>query len=170
MVIGFGIGPAELIVIGLWLVCLALPIWGIVDAARRPQSQWMKADQNQTMWVVLMAVGIFFCPLGVIAAIIYLAAIRPKPSGVSSYSAIWLPSSSSSAANTVTWPLFRSSCTRACSTAPEEMRQATRRQPAPRDAAKTPISTPSSNSAHRCGKRIVRPSSIWMARIGTPGG
>ena len=47
-----------------------------------------------------------------------VAAIRPNPSGVSSYSAILVPSSSSSAANTVTWPLLRSSTTRACSTAP----------------------------------------------------
>ena len=47
-----------------------------------------------------------------------VAAIRPKPSGVSSYSPIFVPSSSSSAANTVTWPLLRSSTTRASSLAP----------------------------------------------------
>ena len=37
-----------------------------------------------------------------------VAAIRPKPSGVSSYSPTLLPSSSSSAAKTVTWPFLRS--------------------------------------------------------------
>src|SRR4051812_3217979 len=47
-----------------------------------------------------------------------VAAIRPKPSGVSSYSPILAPSSSSSAAYTVTCPLLRSSSTRASSTAP----------------------------------------------------
>ena len=47
-----------------------------------------------------------------------VAAIRPKPSGVSSYSPTTLPSSSSSAANTVTCPVLRSSSTRACSCAP----------------------------------------------------
>ncbi len=47
-----------------------------------------------------------------------VAAIRPKPAGVSSYSASVLPSSSVSAAKTVTWPLLRSSCTRAVVCAP----------------------------------------------------
>ena len=47
-----------------------------------------------------------------------VAAIRPKPSGVSSNSRRVLPSSSTSWAMTVTWPVLRSSSTRACSWAP----------------------------------------------------
>ena len=47
-----------------------------------------------------------------------VAAIRPKPSGVSSYSPTTLFSSSTSCAITVTCPLLRSSSTRACSWAP----------------------------------------------------
>ena len=42
-----------------------------------------------------------------------VAAIRPKPSGVSSYSGPAVPSSSTSRAETVTWPVLRSSSTRA---------------------------------------------------------
>src|SRR5689334_14548011 len=50
-----------------------------------------------------------------------VAAIRPKPSGVSSYSPTFWPSSSSSAAYTVTWPLLRSSSTRASVWAPGDL-------------------------------------------------
>jgi len=56
-----------------------------------------------------------------------VAAIRPNPSGVLSYSARTLPSSSVSAANTVTWPVLRSSSTRACSVAPGVLWYAVRR-------------------------------------------
>ena len=42
-----------------------------------------------------------------------VAAIRPNPAGVSSYSGPAVPSSSTSRAHTVTWPLLRSSSTRA---------------------------------------------------------
>ena len=47
-----------------------------------------------------------------------VAAIRPKPSGVSSYSRPAAPSSAGSLAQTVTWPLPRSISTRAVGAAP----------------------------------------------------
>ena len=47
-----------------------------------------------------------------------VAAMRPKPSGVSSYSRMTLPSSSRSLAITTTWPVLRSTETRARSAAP----------------------------------------------------
>src|SRR4051794_20042267 len=47
-----------------------------------------------------------------------VAAIRPKPAGVSSYSESLLPSSSTSAARTVTCPVLRSRETRASGCAP----------------------------------------------------
>ncbi|CAH0327189.1 hypothetical protein SRABI128_05853 [Microbacterium sp. Bi128] len=47
-----------------------------------------------------------------------LAAMRPKPAGVSSNSPIGAPSSSISVAQMVTWPLLRSSSARAFSKAP----------------------------------------------------
>ena len=56
-----------------------------------------------------------------------VAAIRPKPSGVSSNSRSVLPSSSTSWAMTVTCPDLRSSSTRACSWAPGVLWYAVRR-------------------------------------------
>ena len=61
------------------LVFLAVPIWGIVDAAQRPDSQWQAAGQNKTTWIVLMAAGALFCGIvGFVLALVYLLSIRPK--------------------------------------------------------------------------------------------
>jgi hypothetical protein len=73
------LGPSEVVIIGLLLIPLGLvfPIWGIVDAAGRPDSAWARADQNKTLWIVLQAVGMLVC-FGWILAIVYLTVIRPK--------------------------------------------------------------------------------------------
>lgn len=62
------IGPAELIL----LLTVVLPIWGIIDAAIRPGSQWRQSNQSKVLWVVLQLF------LGIVGAIAYFAAIRPK--------------------------------------------------------------------------------------------
>jgi hypothetical protein len=54
-----------------------LPIWGIVDAAGRPDAVWARADQNKTLWIVIQAVGMLVC-FGWILALVYLTVIRPK--------------------------------------------------------------------------------------------
>jgi hypothetical protein len=59
------------------LATLAVTIWGIVDAASRPDWAWQRAGQNKVLWVVLQVVGIFVC-LGWILSIVYLASIRPQ--------------------------------------------------------------------------------------------
>ena len=61
------------------IAMLAVTIWGIVDAAQRPDYQWVAAGQNKTMWIVLMAVGALFCGIfGFVLALVYLLSIRPK--------------------------------------------------------------------------------------------
>jgi hypothetical protein len=73
------IGPSELVLIVVLLIPLGLvlPIWGIADAAGRPDSAWARADQNKTMWIVLQAVGMLVC-FGWILAVVYLTAVRPR--------------------------------------------------------------------------------------------
>jgi hypothetical protein len=65
------IGAGELIVL-LSPVIIGLPIWGIIDAALRPQIEWNQAAQNKVFWILLQVF------LGIFAAIAYFAAIRPK--------------------------------------------------------------------------------------------
>jgi hypothetical protein len=68
------LGAPELLIL---LVPLALTIWGIVDAASRPEWAWQRSGQSKVLWIVLQVVGMFVC-LGWILSIVYLAAIRPQ--------------------------------------------------------------------------------------------
>ncbi|MFA5892332.1 MAG: PLDc N-terminal domain-containing protein [Actinomycetota bacterium] len=73
MVLAVDVGPQELLVLVVALIAMgALPIWGIIDAAVRPESLWQGANQNKVVWIL---VQIF---LGVIGSIVYFSAIRPK--------------------------------------------------------------------------------------------
>jgi len=72
------IGPPEMLIILLLAILgLVFPIWGIADAAGRPDSAWARAEQNKTLWIVLQAVGMLVC-FGWILAAVYLLVIRPK--------------------------------------------------------------------------------------------
>ncbi|HEY8524050.1 MAG TPA: DUF2516 family protein [Acidimicrobiales bacterium] len=73
------VGAPELLVFLIGLVPLALTIWGIVDAASRPDWAWQRSGQNKVLWVALQVIGLFVC-LGWILSIVYLAAIRPQVS------------------------------------------------------------------------------------------
>jgi hypothetical protein len=67
-----GLGVPELLIILFILGGMVLPVWGIVDAAIRPDSVWAAAGQNKVVWVIIQ---IFLWTLG---AVIYFVAIRPK--------------------------------------------------------------------------------------------
>ena len=54
------------------LLGVFLPIWGILDAATRPDNAWIAADQSKMVWVV---VQLFLWTIGTIA---YLIVVRPK--------------------------------------------------------------------------------------------
>jgi hypothetical protein len=80
-----GFGPAEILIILFILGGMVLPVWGIVDAAIRPDPVWAATGQNKIVWVIIQ---IFLWTLG---AVIYFIAIRPKlvaavpPSGPEPY-------------------------------------------------------------------------------------
>ena len=65
-------GGTGLLILIVMFVLVVLPIWGIIDAADRPDSVWEAAKQSKVLWIVLQ---IF---LGGLGAVIYFAAIRPK--------------------------------------------------------------------------------------------
>lgn len=71
-------GPIEGLAALIGLAATAFVVWGIVDAATRPDAAWTVAGQNKVLWIVLQAGGLFFFGLGLIFAIVYFAAIRPK--------------------------------------------------------------------------------------------
>jgi hypothetical protein len=67
-----GLGAPELLIIFFLLGFIVLPIWGIVDAAVRPDALWAATGQSKILWIILQVV------LGTLGAVIYFAAIRPK--------------------------------------------------------------------------------------------
>ena len=72
------IGSSE---IGLLLLLMALGwglmVWGLADAAGRPQSAWTAAEENKTLWVALQAIALVV-PFGFVIPIVYLVSIRPR--------------------------------------------------------------------------------------------
>lgn len=69
-------GPDALVVL-LILVGIAVPLWAIVDAARRPTEAFYAARSNKTIWIVVIGVAWFF-GLGFFLAGFYLLFTRPK--------------------------------------------------------------------------------------------
>jgi quinol-cytochrome oxidoreductase complex cytochrome b subunit len=67
-----GLGAPELLILIFILSAMVLPIWGIIDAAVRPDAVWAATGQNKIVWVLVQIV------LSTLGAVIYFAAIRPK--------------------------------------------------------------------------------------------
>jgi uncharacterized protein YybS (DUF2232 family) len=72
------LGVPELLILAVGVVPYGVIIWGLVDAASRPEWAWQRAGQNKALWVVLQVVGLVFCLVGVILSIVYLATIRSQ--------------------------------------------------------------------------------------------
>ena len=73
------LGSAGALISALVIGSLVISIWGILDAANRPDYAWTAAGQNKVLWIALQAVGLVFTVLGgLVMGIVYLAAIRPK--------------------------------------------------------------------------------------------
>jgi uncharacterized membrane protein len=61
----------------LVLAGLGLIVWAIVDVARRPPG--VLSPRAKTAWIIGLVVGtLLFGFIGVIAAVVYLVAVRPR--------------------------------------------------------------------------------------------
>lgn len=49
---------------------LAVPLWGVADAARIPSDAWVKAGRSKRFWVTLQIVTLY------IGAVAYIAGVR----------------------------------------------------------------------------------------------
>lgn len=73
------IGPTEALLIVSGLILWIVPIWAIVDAARRPDDAFASRGQSRTTWIILLVVTALFCgPIGLFFSLYYLVAVRPK--------------------------------------------------------------------------------------------
>jgi hypothetical protein len=55
---------------------LALSLWSLLDAARRPQWAWALAGRRQVVWIAAIALGTFTVVGGVLLCTYYLARVR----------------------------------------------------------------------------------------------
>jgi hypothetical protein len=56
---------------------LALSLWALLDAARRPEWAFALACRSRTAWVAATGFGILFCGPGVVLSLWYLLKVRP---------------------------------------------------------------------------------------------
>jgi hypothetical protein len=56
----------------LFLALGILPIWGIIDAAKRSDLAWQEVGGSRVAWIVAMLL------LGFIAAALYFISVRPR--------------------------------------------------------------------------------------------
>lgn len=68
----------------IYIACLAVTIWALVDAAIRPTRAFVAAEkQTKQFWVIVLAVAAaaayirLFTFIGLIVALIYLLDVRP---------------------------------------------------------------------------------------------
>jgi len=63
----------------LWVIFAVVVIAAAIDAASRPTWAWERTNNNKTLWLLLLILGLLFCGIvGLVAAVIYFASIRPQ--------------------------------------------------------------------------------------------
>lgn len=67
-----------LILLGV-VVGIGIPLWAIIDAARRTDTSFQQIGSGKTRWIVILVVlSVFFNIGGVIASVVYLTTTRPR--------------------------------------------------------------------------------------------
>ena len=56
---------------------LAMSVWALLDAARRPQWAWALAERNQVAWMTAILAGVLLVCLGIAVSGWYLLKVRP---------------------------------------------------------------------------------------------
>lgn len=66
-----------IVLLVLSTIPVAISVWALLDAARRPAWVWSLAEKSQLGWLVAIVFGIFVLVLGVVVSIWYLLRVRP---------------------------------------------------------------------------------------------
>lgn len=65
----------------LVVVCalpLALTVWALLDAARRPEWAWALAGRRRVVWIAAILFGAMALVVGVVVSLVYLVRVRPE--------------------------------------------------------------------------------------------
>ena len=71
--------PILTTVIGIVVVSipLALSVWALLDAARRPEWAFALAGRSRVVWVAACGIGVLFNVIGLCVSAWYLVRVRP---------------------------------------------------------------------------------------------
>ena len=67
-----------IVVTAFFALPLALSLWALLDAARRPQWAWALAERRQVVWMAAILFGALLVPIGLAVSLWYLLRIRPE--------------------------------------------------------------------------------------------
>ena len=56
---------------------LALSLWALLDAAKRPEWAWALAGRRRVVWMAAIGFGVMTLLVGVAVATVYLVRVRP---------------------------------------------------------------------------------------------
>ncbi len=59
-------------------VPLALTVWALLDAARRPEWAWALAGRRRVVWLAAILFGAMVLILGLVVSAVYLVRVRPE--------------------------------------------------------------------------------------------
>jgi hypothetical protein len=73
------LGGLLLVGVAVLVASLAVTVWAIFDACRRPEAAWRRIGQSRLCWVgVLLAGWLVTGVAGLVLALLYLGAVRPR--------------------------------------------------------------------------------------------
>lgn len=67
-----------LAVVAAAIVPLFLTLVALTTAVSIPEPRWSAAGRNRSVWIAGLAVGIVLSPVGLVLAVVFLAAVRPE--------------------------------------------------------------------------------------------
>ena len=65
------------LVTSFFAIPLAVTLWALLDAARRPQWAWALAGRRQVVWMAAIMVGVLTVVGGLAVSLWYLLKVRP---------------------------------------------------------------------------------------------
>ena len=57
---------------------LALTVWALLDAARRPEWAWALAGRRRVVWLAAILFGAMVLIVGLVVSAVYLVRVRPE--------------------------------------------------------------------------------------------
>jgi Protein of unknown function (DUF2516) len=63
---------------------LALTVWALLDAARRPEWAWALCGRRRVVWLAAILFGALVVVVGLVVSTVYLLRVRPELAAVES--------------------------------------------------------------------------------------